>query len=99
MEKKDDDTVFITSKVNEIFATTELIQYFTNPLDNPIELSILFPIKDELSLSKFVVTIDDQIILSKVNSHIDSYYSITIHFPAFVEPSCFSKFWFLSLLM
>ena len=68
MEKKDDDTVFITSKVNEIFATTELIQYFTNPLDNPIELSILFPIKDELSLSKFVVTIDDQIVLSKVMS-------------------------------
>ena len=66
MEKKDNDTVFITSKVNEIFATTELIQYFTNPLDNPIELTVIFPIKDELSLSKFVVTIDDQIVLSKV---------------------------------
>ena len=42
MEKKDDNIIYITSNVNEIFASTELIQYFTNPLDNPIELSINF---------------------------------------------------------
>ena len=66
MMKNIDDTVFITSKVNEIFASTELIQYFTNPLDNPIELTILFPIMEELSLIKFVVSIDDQIVISKV---------------------------------
>ena len=66
MEKKDDNIIYITSHVNEIFASTELVQYFTNPLDNPIELTILFPIKEELSLSKFVVSMDDQIVLSKV---------------------------------
>ena len=66
MNVKDDNTVFITSKVNEIFASTELIQYFTNPLENPIELTILFPIKEEINLSKFVVSMDDQIVLSKV---------------------------------
>ena len=66
MDKRDDDTILLTSKVNEIFASTEVIQYFTNPLEESIELTILFPIKEEISLSKFVVTIDDQIVLSKV---------------------------------
>ena len=66
MEDKDDKTVSITSKVNEIFASTEVIQYFTNPLENSIELTILFPIKEEINLSKFVVSMEDQIIVSKV---------------------------------
>ena len=66
MSQKLDDFISITSNVNEIFASTELIQYFTNPLEKPIELTILFPIKEELSLSKFVVSIDNQIVLSKV---------------------------------
>ena len=66
MEDKDDNIVCITSKVNEIFASTELTQYFTNPLENSIELTILFPIKEEINLSKFVVSMDDQIIVSKV---------------------------------
>ena len=65
-DNKDDNTVYITSKVNEIFASTELTQYFTNPLENSIELTIFFPIKEEINLSKFEVSMDDQIILSKV---------------------------------
>ena len=66
MKSKRDDTVYMTSQINEIFATTEVTQYFTNELENPIELSILFPIIKKLSLSKFVVTIDDKVIVSKV---------------------------------
>ena len=65
MEEKD-DTIYLSSKVNEIYATTELTQYFTNTLEEAIELTILFPIKDEISLSKFVVAIGDKIVLSKV---------------------------------
>ena len=65
MEDKD-DTIYLSSKVNEIYATTELTQYFTNTLEEAIELTILFPIKDEISLSKFVVAIGDKIVLSKV---------------------------------
>ena len=61
-----DNVISIRSNVNEIFASTEVIQHFTNPLDQSIELSIHFPIKEELSLSKFVVSIDNQIVLSKV---------------------------------
>ena len=65
MEDKE-DTIYVNSKVNEVYATTELTQYFTNPLDNAIELSISFPIKEEINLTKFVVTIGEKIVLSKV---------------------------------
>ena len=66
MKEKQDDTVYLTSKVNEIFATTEVVQYFTNELKDPIELKILFPILKKISLSKFVVSMDDKVIVSKV---------------------------------
>ena len=65
MEERD-DIIYLNSQVNEIFATTELIQYFTNLLDNAIELSISFPIKEEISLTKFVVTIGEKMVISKV---------------------------------
>ena len=67
MEKRE-DTIYLKSNINEIYATTELIQYFTNPLDSAIELSITFPIKEEINLTKFVVTIGDKIVISKVMS-------------------------------
>jgi len=66
MQEKQDDIVYISSEINEIFSTTEVKQSFTNELDNPIELSISFPIIERLTLSKFIVTIDDKTIISKV---------------------------------
>ena len=68
MKKKEDNTVFISCEVNEIFAATEVTQYFTNELENPIELKILFPINKKLSLSKFIVSMDEKNIISKVMS-------------------------------
>ena len=68
MEAKRDDTVYLFSKINEIFATTEVTQFFTNKLENPIELIILFPIIEKLSLSKFSIRIDDKEIISKIIS-------------------------------
>ena len=65
-DKTNDNIVYITSDVNEIFASTEVTQYFTNELENPIELKILFPINDKLSLSKFIVSMDEKTIVSKV---------------------------------
>ena len=61
-----DDVIYLTAKVNELFATTELTQYFTNELKKSIELTILFPILEEISISKFIVSIDDEIVISKV---------------------------------
>ena len=43
MEERE-DTIYLTSKINELFAITELTQYFTNHLANSIELSISFPV-------------------------------------------------------
>ena len=65
MENRE-DTIYVNSNINEIYAITELIQYFSNPLENAIELSITFPIKEEINLTKFVVTIGDKVVLSKV---------------------------------
>ena len=49
MEAKRDDTVYLSSQVNEIFATTEATQYFTSKLEDPIELIIIFPILKKIS--------------------------------------------------
>ena len=65
MEERE-DTIYLVSKINELFATTEITQYFTNGLDNAIELSIRFPIKEEINITKFTITIDDKIYISKV---------------------------------
>ena len=65
MEERE-DTIYLRSNINEIFATTELMQYFSNPFSDAIELSISFPIKEEISLTKFIVTVDDKIYMSKI---------------------------------
>ena len=65
-EKEKEDTIYLSSNINELFAITEVTQFFSNPLDSPIELSITFPILKEISLSKFTVTIGEKIIVSKV---------------------------------
>ena len=45
-----------------------MTQYFTNTFDKSIELILSFPIKEELNLMKFTVSIKDKIITSKVMS-------------------------------
>ena len=60
------NTVYIESEVNEVYASTEAKQTFINPLDKPIELSINFPIKEEIQLSRFQVIINDKIVISRV---------------------------------
>ena len=67
MEERE-DTIYLSSKINELFAITELTQYFTNHSDNSIELSIAFPIKEEINISKFTISIDEKVTTSKVIS-------------------------------
>ena len=64
--EKAEDTIYIKSSINEVFATTEVLQYFKNTLDTTIELSVSFPMKKEISLSKFEVTIGDRKVTSKI---------------------------------
>ena len=63
-----EDIVYVSSDINEIYGTTEVTQYFTNTLDSPIELSVGFPILEEINLTKFLVTIGEKTIASKVMS-------------------------------
>ena len=67
MEERE-DTIYLSSKINELFAISELTQYFTNHLDTSIELSITFPIKEDINISKFTISIDEKITISKVIS-------------------------------
>ncbi len=66
MSKQDENTVYLTCNVNEVYCSTECVQYFSNSLSNPIELSISIPIKQEIQFNKFKATIDKKIIISKV---------------------------------
>ena len=70
INKKDisesDKTIYVSSKVNEIFSTTEVTQYFTNILDKSIEVSIFFPLNDKLTLMKFEILLDGVKTISKV---------------------------------
>ena len=65
---KDEEIVFITSSINEVFATSEVVQYFTNHLNKAIELTVSFPLKHEIQLTKFIITIGNKAVISKVLS-------------------------------
>ena len=67
-KNKEENKIQLTANINEVFATTELIQYFKNPLDNPIELNVQFPIKENINLSKFEITMNDKKVISKILS-------------------------------
>ena len=66
LASSEDNVVFINSNINELFATSEVTQSFTNTLHKSIELTVSFPLKPEIQLSKFVITIGNKIIISKV---------------------------------
>ena len=65
-ENNIEDTIYAKSNINEIYATTEVTQYFINKLQDSIELKIFFPIIDKIILSKFIIKIGDKIISSKI---------------------------------
>ena len=66
VKDEEEETVFITSSINETFATSEVIQYFTNKLEKPLELTVSFPLKPEIQLIKFIISIGSKTVMSKV---------------------------------
>ena len=64
--KEKENKIYLNATINEVFATTELIQYYQNPSDKPIELQIQLPIKEEINLSKFEISINNKKIISKL---------------------------------
>ena len=65
-KNKNKDQIFFNANINEIFATTELIQEFQNPYKDAIELEILFPIHKSINLSKFEISMKEKKIVSKI---------------------------------
>jgi len=63
-EKEREDTIYLKSNINEVYASTEVTQYFINPLNNPIELIISFPIIEEISLNKFIIRVGEKKVIS-----------------------------------
>ena len=64
--KENEKQIFLKADINEIFATTELTQFFKNPYDDSIELYVKFPIKPFINLSKFEITMKNKIVISKI---------------------------------
>ena len=62
----EDQIITINSQVNEIFAKTEVIQKYKNILESPLEIKIEFPILPSYSLTKFLITLDNKTIISKI---------------------------------
>jgi len=58
--------ITINSQVNEIFAKTEVIQKYKNIFEYPVEIKIEFPILPSYNLTKFIVTLDNKTIISKI---------------------------------
>ena len=52
--------------INEIFATTEVIENYENNSNSPIELIIEIPIRTEIIFDHFIARIKDKVIRSKI---------------------------------
>ena len=69
MEDNNDNkykTVNIISKINEIMGQTEIIQYYKNSSDSPIELLMEIPQLNNCCLSRFEMTVNNQKVISKI---------------------------------
>ena len=66
MEAKNTEIIYIIARVNEIFASTEIHQFYVNLEKNPVELSLSYPIQTDFILSKFQIKLNGKIIVSKI---------------------------------
>ena len=66
MDSEDPSTITIKATINEIYAITEVTQSYINDTNSPIELKASFPIKEDVQLTKFTVSIGNRTIVSKI---------------------------------
>ena len=66
MESKNTEIIYIIARVNEIFASTEIHQFYENLKEKPVELCLSYPIQTDFILSKFQIKLNGKIILSKI---------------------------------
>ena len=60
------ETVNIISNINEIMGQTEIIQYYKNSSNSPIELLMEIPELNNCSLTKFEMTLNNRKVISKI---------------------------------
>ena len=63
---KEENIIYILSEVNEIYAKTEMKQIYKNNFQSSIEIKVQFPIIKDINISKFIVKINEKIIVSKI---------------------------------
>ena len=66
MESKNTEIIYIIARVNEIFASTEIHQFYVNLKEQAVELSLSYPIQTDFILSKFQIKLNGKIIVSKI---------------------------------
>jgi hypothetical protein len=66
MEAKSTEIIYIIARVNEIFASTEIHQFYVNLKENPVELTLSYPIQTDFILSKFQIKLNGKTIVSKI---------------------------------
>ena len=66
MEAKNTEIIYIIARVNEIFASTEIHQFYVNLKEKPVELTLSYPIQTDFILSKFQIKLNGKTIVSKI---------------------------------
>ena len=65
-EDNKEETIYINSNVNELYAITQVTQYYKNNNDRPVELSIIYPLKKEIIFRKFTINVNGKKSYSKI---------------------------------
>ena len=66
LNKIDTSLILINSELNEFYAKTNIIQYYKNYSQNPIELILKFPYNSSVQFSKFTLEMNNKKVVSKV---------------------------------
>ena len=66
LNKIDPNLVQVETELNEYYAKTNIIQYYVNKLDAPIELILKFPNNSKVQFSKFTLEMNNKTVISKV---------------------------------
>ena len=66
LNKIDPKLITIKTELNEFYAKTNIIQYYKNYSDKPIELILKFPYNSSVQFSKFTLEMNNKKVVSKV---------------------------------
>ena len=66
LDKIDLKLITIETVLNEFYAKTNIIQYYKNYFDKPIELILKYPYNPRVQFSKFILEMYNKKVISKV---------------------------------